>query len=59
MAEGGLGTQCGHDLDLHNLAYLAQALPNLVRSLTGHALICDAFVLGARETIMRYLNCLK
>lgn len=57
--EVGLALNAGHDLDLHNLAYLAQALPNLVEVSIGHALICDALYLGLEETIMRYLNCLK
>lgn len=58
-AEVGLELNAGHDLDLHNLAFLAERLPNLAEVSIGHALICDALYLGLEETVKRYLNCLK
>lgn len=55
----GLGLNAGHDLDLANLAYLHQRIPQLDEVSIGHALICDALFLGLHTTIRRYLDCLK
>ena len=57
--DAGLGLNAGHDLSLVNLAYFHRALPHLDEVSIGHALICDALYLGIRETIARYLDCLK
>jgi len=54
----GLGLNAGHDLDLNNLRYFDQHIPNLMEVSIGHALICDALYLGLEETIRRYLACL-
>ena len=51
----GLGVNAGHDLDLNNLKYFAQNIPNLLEVSIGHALICDALYLGLENTIQRYL----
>ncbi|TAG99817.1 MAG: pyridoxine 5'-phosphate synthase [Sphingobacteriales bacterium] len=51
----GLGVNAGHDLDLNNLQYFAQNIPNLLEVSIGHALICDALYLGLENTIQRYL----
>jgi pyridoxine 5-phosphate synthase len=51
----GLGINAGHDLDLNNLKYFAQHIPNLLEVSIGHALICDALYLGLENTIQRYL----
>lgn len=53
--ELGLGINAGHDLDLQNLQYFAQTIPNLLEVSIGHALISDALYLGLEETIKRYL----
>ncbi|MCT4663871.1 MAG: pyridoxine 5'-phosphate synthase [Flavobacteriales bacterium] len=50
----GLGLNAGHDLDLDNLAYFAQQIPNLLEVSIGHALICDALYLGIQNTIAMY-----
>lgn len=50
----GLGINAGHDLDLHNLAYFAEQVPNLLEVSIGHALISDALYLGLEETIKQY-----
>lgn len=50
-----LGINAGHDLDLNNLKYFAQNIPNLLEVSIGHALICDALYLGLENTIQRYL----
>ncbi len=56
--ELGLGLNAGHDLDLHNLKYFAQNVPNLLEVSIGHALIADALYLGLENTIQMYLRCL-
>jgi len=52
----GLGINAGHDLNLHNLAFFAQHIPQLLEVSIGHALICDALYLGLEETIKQYRN---
>jgi pyridoxine 5-phosphate synthase len=54
--ELGLGINAGHDLDLHNLKYFAENIPNLLEVSIGHALICDALYLGLENTIQLYLK---
>jgi len=55
----GLGINAGHDLDLGNLKFLKQSLPNLEEVSIGHALICDALYFGLENTIQLYLRELK
>ena len=55
----GLGVNAGHDLDLNNLAFLHNNIPQLDEVSIGHALICDALYLGLENTIQRYLAQLK
>ena len=55
----GLGLNAGHDLNLHNLNYFAQNIPQLLEVSIGHALICNALYLGLEETIHRYLTALQ
>jgi len=55
----GLGVNAGHDLDLHNLAYLSQHLTGLQEVSIGHALVCDALYLGLQNTIQLYLRALN
>ena len=50
----GLGVNAGHDLDLHNLAWLHQQLPELAEVSIGHALVCDALYLGLENTVQLY-----
>ncbi|KAA3440160.1 pyridoxine 5'-phosphate synthase [Rufibacter hautae] len=52
----GLGLNAGHDLDLDNLRYLREQLPNLDEVSIGHALICDALYYGLENTIQLYLR---
>ncbi len=52
--ELGLGLNAGHDLDLHNLAYLKQQIPFLEEVSIGHALVCDALYYGLENTIQMY-----
>lgn len=54
--EAGIGVNAGHDLNLHNLAFLKNTLPRLDEVSIGHALISDALYYGLRETIRLYLE---
>lgn len=55
----GLGLNAGHDLDLKNLRFLKQSIPDLDEVSIGHALICDALYLGLENTIQLYLRELR
>ena len=55
----GLGVNAGHDLDLDNLAWLHQQLPELAEVSIGHALVCDALYLGLENTVQLYNRQLK
>lgn len=52
--ELGLEINAGHDLDLQNLKYFAQHIPNLAEVSIGHALICDAVYLGLENAVQMY-----
>ncbi|RMG62504.1 MAG: pyridoxine 5'-phosphate synthase [Bacteroidetes bacterium] len=56
--ELGMEVNAGHDLNLENLAFFAQKVPQLAEVSIGHALIADALYLGFAETIRRYQQCL-
>lgn len=58
-AEAGLALNAGHDLNLDNLRYFAQNIPNLLEVSIGHALICDALYFGLENTIQLYLRQLE
>lgn len=55
----GIDLNAGHDLNLDNLRAFIQNIPTIKEVSIGHALICDALYLGMKETIMRYLACLR
>ena len=52
--EHDLGLNAGHDLDLQNLKFFGQQIPNLLEVSIGHALICDAIYLGLENTVQIY-----
>jgi len=54
----GLGLNAGHDLNLKNLVFLKQQIPEVLEVSIGHALICDALYYGFEATIKKYLQCL-
>jgi pyridoxine 5-phosphate synthase len=58
-AELGLGVNAGHDLNLANLAAFVKAVPKVLEVSIGHALIADALEFGLKETVRKYLACLK
>lgn len=53
-AQLGLGVNAGHDLNLQNLHFFCQNIPELLEVSIGHALICDALYLGIENTIGAY-----
>ncbi len=55
----GLGVNAGHDLDLKNLKFLHESLPNLDEVSIGHALVSDALYYGLENTIQLYLRQLR
>jgi pyridoxine 5-phosphate synthase len=55
----GLGLNAGHDLNLSNLSFLVEQIPDIKEVSIGHALVSDALYFGLEETIRRYLACLK
>ncbi len=55
VLELGMEINAGHDLSLENLKQLLQAIPFIAEVSIGHALICDALILGMRESVNRYL----
>lgn len=57
--EIGLGINAGHDLDLNNLKYFVQNVPQVLEVSIGHALISDALYLGFEKTIEQYLSKLQ
>jgi pyridoxine 5-phosphate synthase len=52
--ELNLGINAGHDLDLHNLKFLKESIPQLDEVSIGHALISDALYLGLENTVQLY-----
>ena len=52
--ELGLDINAGHDLDLQNLQYFAQNIPQLLEVSIGHALISDALYLGLENAVQLY-----
>jgi len=50
----GIAINAGHDLNLKNLRFLKEAIPQIKETSIGHALICDALYLGLENTIQLY-----
>ena len=57
--EIGVGLNAGHDLNLHNLKYFSDNIPELLEVSIGHALICDALYFGLENTVQLYRRQLK
>jgi len=51
-----IGLNAGHDLNLHNLKYYRENVPELLEVSIGHALVVDALYYGLRNTIQMYLR---
>jgi pyridoxine 5-phosphate synthase len=58
VGDAGMGLNAGHDLNLDNLRYFQETVPNLLEVSIGHALISDALYFGLANTIQLYLRCL-
>jgi pyridoxine 5-phosphate synthase len=54
-----IGVNAGHDLNLENLRFYAQKLPNLLEVSIGHALVCDALYYGLENVISMYQHQLR
>jgi len=52
--EIGLELNAGHDVNLDNLKFFAENIPNLKEVSIGHALWCDAIYLGLENAVMMY-----
>jgi len=57
--KAGLGLNAGHDLDMENLQFFRQSIPQLLEVSIGHALISDAIYYGLENTIQIYKRKLK
>jgi len=55
----GLKINAGHDLDLNNLGFLVSEIPYIDEVSIGHALVCDALILGMETTVKNYLKLVK
>ena len=44
----------GHDLNLDNLDFILKNIPRIKEVSIGHALVCDAFDFGLKETVNKY-----
>jgi pyridoxine 5-phosphate synthase len=56
ISAAGIGLNAGHDLNLQNIKFLIQAIPQLKEVSIGHALIAESLYFGFKETIRRYLT---
>jgi len=57
--ELGLGINAGHDLNLDNIKFFKENVPNLLEVSIGHALISESLYLGLDNVVNMYLNRLK
>ncbi|QXP72733.1 pyridoxine 5'-phosphate synthase [Tenacibaculum sp. AHE15PA] len=57
--ELGLGINAGHDLNLENIKFFKQNIPNLAEVSIGHALISESLYLGLENVVNMYLHRLQ
>lgn len=57
--ELNIGINAGHDLDLDNLKYFHDNIPNLLEVSIGHALVCDSLYMGFENVVRMYKEQLK
>ncbi|NQY04630.1 MAG: pyridoxine 5'-phosphate synthase [Flavobacteriaceae bacterium] len=55
----GLGINAGHDLNLENIEFFKNNIPELLEVSIGHALISESIYLGIENVVNMYLNKLK
>ncbi len=58
-SQANMTVNAGHDLNLNNLRYYAQSIPNLSEVSIGHALVCDALYYGLSNVIGMYQHQLR
>lgn len=56
--EIGIGINAGHDLNLDNLKFFKENVPELLEVSIGHALVRDCLYFGLQNTIQLYKRCL-
>jgi pyridoxine 5-phosphate synthase len=56
--DAGLVVNAGHDLNLHNIPPLVQAVPFLAEASIGHELTADALILGFAAAVAAYAKAL-
>lgn len=52
----GLGLNAGHDLNLENISYLIECIPEIAEVSIGHALIAESLYFGLENTVQAYLK---
>ncbi|HEY0046409.1 MAG TPA: pyridoxine 5'-phosphate synthase [Flavobacterium sp.] len=52
----GLGINAGHDLNLKNIKFFKDSIPDLLEVSIGHALISEALYLGLENVVKMYLK---
>ncbi len=57
--EIGLGINAGHDLNLENIKFFKDNIPNLAEVSIGHALISESLYLGLQNVVNMYLHRLQ
>ncbi len=55
----GLGINAGHDLNLKNIKFFKENIPNLAEVSVGHALICESIYLGIQNVVNLYIHRLQ
>lgn len=58
-SELGIGINAGHDLNLDNIKFFKENIPDLLEVSIGHALICESIYLGLENVVNMYLHRLK
>ncbi|WP_276389641.1 pyridoxine 5'-phosphate synthase [Eudoraea chungangensis] len=57
--ELGIGLNAGHDLNLENIQFFREQIPNLLEVSIGHALVSESLYFGFKHVIGKYLEKLK
>ncbi len=49
----------GHDLNIKNIEFFSESIPNLKEVSIGHALICESLYFGIENTVKKYIGILN
>ena len=55
LVNKGINVNAGHDLNLDNLAWLLEKIPQIKEVSIGHALICESLYQGLETVVRKYL----